>query len=104
MNTNFQGKNAPKENASYQCLSLTMLDSVIRVNRKYYPRTLLEECKYEIKKNKIENLINDDLDLSSSDNESDNEYNDESDNESDSEMMLRLTMMKIFNLFHQPYI
>ena len=85
-------------------LSLTMLDSAIRVNRKYYPRTLLEECKYEIKKNKIENLINDDLDLSSSDNESDNEYNDESDNESDSEMMLRLTMMKIFNLFHQPYI
>ena len=61
----------------------------------------MEECKYEIKKNKIENLINDDLDLSSSDNESDN---DESDNESDSEMMLRLTMMKIFNLFHQPYI
>ena len=85
-------------------LSLTMLDSAISVNRKYYPRTVLEECKYEIKKNKIENLINDDLDLSSSDNESDNEYNDESDNESDSEMMLRLTMMKIFNLFHQPYI
>ena len=49
-----------------------MLDSVIRVNRKYYPQTLLEECKYEIKKNKMENLINDDLSLSSSD-ESDNE-------------------------------
>ena len=29
-------------------------------------------CKFEIKKNKTENLINDDLDLSSSD-ESDNE-------------------------------
>ena len=27
-----------------------MLDSVIRVNKKYYPQTLLEECKYEIKK------------------------------------------------------
>ena len=56
-----------------------MLDSVIRVNKKYYPQTLLEECKYEIKKNKMNNLINDDLDLSSSDNESDNESDIESD-------------------------
>ena len=72
VNTNFQGKKVPKENASYKCLSLIMLDSVIRVNKKYYPQTLLEECKYAVRKNKIENLINDDLDLSSSD-ESDNE-------------------------------
>ena len=27
-----------------------MLDSVIRANKKNYPKTLLEECKYEIKK------------------------------------------------------
>ena len=26
-----------------------MLASVIKVNKKYYPQTLLEECKYEIK-------------------------------------------------------
>ena len=53
-----------------------MLDSFIRVNKKPYPQTLSEKCKYEIKKNKMENLINDDLDLSSfnePDNESDNE-------------------------------
>ena len=59
-----------------------MLDSVIRVNQRYYPQTLLEECKYEIKKNKMENLINDDLDPSSYD-ESDNESDNETDNESD---------------------
>ena len=41
-----------------------MLDSVIRANKKYYAQTLLEECKYEIKKNKMENLISDDLHLS----------------------------------------
>ena len=63
-NTDFQGKKVPKENASYKCLSLIMLDSVIRVNKKYYPQTFLEECKYVIRKNKMENLINDDLDLS----------------------------------------
>ena len=71
--TNFQGKKVPKENASYKCLSLIMLlDSVIRVNKKYYV----------IRKNKMENLINDDLDLSSSD-ESDSEVDNESDNETD---------------------
>ena len=73
VNTNFQGKKVPKENVSYKCLSLIMLDSVIRVNKKYYPQTLLEECKYVIRKNEMENLINDDLYLSSSDTESDNE-------------------------------
>ena len=84
VNTNFQGKKAPKENASYKCLSLITLNSVIRVNKKYYPQTLLEEFKYVIRKNKMENLINDDLDLSSSD-ESDNETDKKFDNESDSE-------------------
>ena len=44
VNTNFQGKKVPKENFSYKCLSLLMLDSAIRVNKKYYPQTLLEKC------------------------------------------------------------
>ena len=44
INTSFQGKKIPKQNASYKCLSLIMLDSVIRANKKYYPQTVLEEC------------------------------------------------------------
>ena len=56
-----------------------MLDHAIRVNKKYYPQKLLKECKYKIKKNKMENLINDDLDPSSSD-ESENRFDNESDN------------------------
>ena len=59
-----------------------MSDSVIRANKKYYPRTLLEECKYVIRKNKMENLINDDL---SSSHESDNESDNENDSEVDSD-------------------
>ena len=51
INTNFQVKKIPKENASYKCLSLIMLDSVIRANKNFYLQTLLEEWKYEIKKN-----------------------------------------------------
>ena len=73
VNTNFQGKKVPKENASYKCLSLIMLDSVIRADKKYYPQKLLEECKYKVTRNKVENLINDDLDSSSSHNEFDND-------------------------------
>ena len=84
VNTNFHGTKVPKENASHKCLSLIVLDSVIRVNKKYYRQTLLEECKYVIKKNKTENLINNDSSLSSSD-ESDNEDDNESDSESDNE-------------------
>ena len=44
VNTNFQGKKTPKENTSYKYLSLIMLDSVVRVNKKCYPQTLLQEC------------------------------------------------------------
>ena len=50
-----------------------MLDSVIKAKKKYYPQTLLEECKYEQKRIKIENLIDDDLEKKISD----NDYNDE---------------------------
>ena len=49
----------PKEKAPCKCLSIIMLDSVIKANKKYYPRTLLEECKCEQEKIKIENLIDD---------------------------------------------
>ena len=86
INTNSQDKKIPKENASYKCLSLIVLDSVIRENKKYYPQIFLEECKYEIKKDKMENLINDDL-VSSSSGESDNETDDKTDDETDDEFV-----------------
>ena len=73
----------PKEKTLCMCLSIIMLDSVIKAKKKYYPQTLLEECKYEQEKIKMENLIDDDLEKSLSD-ESDNDFNyeTESDNES----------------------
>ena len=43
VNTNFQGKKVSKENSSYKCFSLIMLDSVIKASKKYHPQTLLEE-------------------------------------------------------------
>ena len=84
MNTNFQSEKVPIENASYKCLSLIMLDSVVRVNRKYYPQTLLEECKYVIRRNEMENFHADDLYLSSS-GESDNNTDNEVDSDESSD-------------------
>ena len=64
---------------------MIILDSVIRATKKYYSQTLLEEYKYEIKKSKMENLINDDLDPNSSDNETDSNSDNETDNDESNE-------------------
>ena len=49
----------PREKTPCKCLSVIMLHSVIKGNKKYYHQTLLEECKDE---QKIENFIDDELD------------------------------------------
>ena len=71
--TNFHNKKMPKENAPCKCLSIIMIDSVVRANKKYYPQALLEECKYIQEKIKIENYINEDLENSGSDSDSNDE-------------------------------
>ena len=79
--TNFHNKKIPKENAPCKCLSIIILDSVIKANKKYYPQTLLEECKYAQEKIKIENYIYEDLESSESDSDSSNETESDIDNE-----------------------
>ena len=69
-----------------------MLDSVVKAKKKYDPQTLLEGCKHEPKKIKIENFIGDDLEKSSSD-ESDNE----DDNDSNDKWNLMMIMMNLTN-------
>ena len=48
------------------------------MGKKYYPQTLLEECKYKLTNKKVEGLIIDDFDSSS---ESDGKSDSESGNE-----------------------
>ena len=72
--TNFHNKKIPKEKSPCKCLSIIILDSVIKSNKKCYPQTFLEECKYIQDKIKNENYIDDEL---KSDNESDNDTSDE---------------------------
>ena len=79
--TNFHNKKMPKEKTPCKCLSIIMIDSVIKVNKKYYPQMLLEECKYIQEKIKAENYIDEDLENS----ESDSNYNDETESNIDNE-------------------
>ena len=79
--TNFHNKKMPKEKAPCKCLSIIILDSVIKANKKYYLQTRLEECKYTQEKIKIENYINEDLESSQSDSDSRNETESDIDNE-----------------------
>ena len=74
----FITKKMPKEKAPCKCLSIIMLDSVIKANKKYYPQTFLEECKYVQEKIKTENFIDEDL-------ESDSGSNDETESDFDND-------------------
>ena len=83
MITNFHNKKMLKQKAPCKCLSIIMLDSVIKADKKYYPETLLEECKSEQKRIKIENPIDDELEKSESDNDSNDETKSNNDNDND---------------------
>ena len=83
--TNFHNKKMPKEKAPCKCLSIIMIDSVIKANKKYYPQTLLEECKYIQEKIKIENYIDEDLENSESDSDFNNETESDNDNDDDND-------------------
>ena len=80
MITNFHNKKMPKEKLPCKCLSIIMLDSVIKATKKYYPQTFLEECKYVQEKIKLENYIDEDLEKSDSNDETESDIdNDEYD-------------------------
>ena len=57
MTGNFHNKKMPEEKAPCKCLSIIMLHSVVKANKKYYPQTLLKECKYVQEKTKVRTLL-----------------------------------------------
>ena len=81
MITNFHNKKMPKEKAPCRCLSIIMLDSVIKANKKYYTQILLEECKCVQEKMKTENYIDEDLEKNESDSDSNDETKSDIDND-----------------------
>ena len=79
MITIFHNKKKPKEKVPCKCLSIIMLDSVIKANKKYYPQTFLKECKYIQEKVKTENYNDEELDNDSND-EAESDIHNDNDN------------------------
>ena len=47
---NILGNGIPKENIHYTCIACITIDSVMKMDKKYFPQVYLEEWKYKIKK------------------------------------------------------
>ena len=80
--TNFLGNGIPKENMRYTCIACITIDSVTKMDEKYFLQVYLEECKYKIKKIQTSRFINAELD-SESDSESDDSDGDSDDDSDD---------------------
>ena len=57
--TTFNNNSIPMEKKHYICIPVTDIDSVLKINKRAYPQTYLEQCKYKLKKRKIVNYIDD---------------------------------------------
>ena len=63
ININFHNNKIPKQDYQYICLSVILIDSVIRRGKIYYPQVFLEECKYFVKEKKIPKYIIDNIEI-----------------------------------------
>ena len=65
VNTLFSGNEIPKERNHYICIAVICIDSVLKVDKKNYPQVYLEPWKYKIKRRKLVDFTDVDIDLSS---------------------------------------
>ena len=69
MNTSPQNNIIPKEGSQFICLSVILINSVIRSGENYYPQVFLEEYKYVVEEKKAEKkmpeFITDNIEISS---------------------------------------
>ena len=57
INTNFHNYKIPKESFQFSCLSVILINSVIRTGKNYYPQAFSEEFKYVVKKKRCLNIL-----------------------------------------------
>ena len=57
INTNFHNNKIPKEGSQFICLSVLLIDSVLRTGKNYYPQVFLDKCKHVVKEKKIPKYI-----------------------------------------------
>ena len=59
--TLFDNDKIPEEKIEYECIPCISVDSVLEIEKKYYPQVYLEQCKYKVNERKIKSLIDYDL-------------------------------------------
>ena len=57
----FDNDEIPEEKVEYERISCISVDSVLKIEKKYYPQVYLELCKYKVKERKIKSFIDYDL-------------------------------------------
>ena len=79
--TTFNNNNiVPMEKNHYICIPAIDIDSVLKIDKKAYGQTYLEECKYKLKKRKPVSFI--DSEIFDDDSDDDNGYDSDNDNDS----------------------
>ena len=67
ISTLFSDNENPRERNHYIGIAAICIDSVLKVDNKNYPQVYLEQCKHKIKKRKLVDFIDVEVDLSSND-------------------------------------
>ena len=55
--TLFDNDEIAEERVDYECIPCISVDSILKIEKKWYPQVYLEQCKYKMKKRKVKNLI-----------------------------------------------
>ena len=55
--TLFDNDEIPEEKIEHECIPCISVDPVLKLEKMYYPKVYLEQCKYKTKERKIKNLI-----------------------------------------------
>ena len=59
----------------YTCIACITIDSVMKMDKKYFPQVYLQECKYKIQKIQISRFIDAELKSDSNDDSDDDDSN-----------------------------
>ena len=60
--TLFDNDKIPEERVEHECIPCVSVDSVLKIEKKWFPQVYLEQCKYKVKERNIKSLIDYDLD------------------------------------------
>ena len=59
--TTFADDITPFQRNHYICIPAIDIDSILKINKRAYPESYLEQCKYKLKKRKAVNFIDDEI-------------------------------------------